>query len=484
MSAHIPVIDLFAGPGGLGEGFESLAPTSRHPGFRVALSIECDLWAHKTLELRTFFRQFPKGKVPDAYYRYLDGKMSRDGLFEKFPAQAAAASAIARKATLGDISTDEVDAWIETALGTARSTGRWVLVGGPPCQAYSLVGRARRTREARDKFESDERHYLYKEYLRILRRHQPAAFVMENVKGILSASLGGERIFGKICDDLAAAGYELHSVAGEAARDLASSWQPSAFLVRAEKHGIPQARHRVFIVGIRSDLLLAPGALAMSERTPTVWEAIGDLPAIQSHLSKKMTAKPCSWEKARDRGLAIADRFARGKRAPSRRSVLPKLKAPFEQRWFADRKLRRPANHDARGHMPEDISRYAFLAAVAAGLGTSLTLEGFPKELVPNHKNAKSDNGIVPFADRFRVQLAGKPSSTITSHISKDGHYFIHPKPELARSLTVREAARLQTFPDNYFFEGPRTEQYRQVGNAVPPRLAWQIAGTIAKAFT
>jgi DNA (cytosine-5)-methyltransferase 1 len=306
---------------------------------------------------------------------------------------------------------------------------------------------------------------------------------MENVKGILSASLGGERIFGKICDDLAAAGYELHSLTGEPARDLANCWRPSAFLVRAEDYGIPQARHRVFIVGIRRSFRFAPCVLPVSERAASVWEAIGDLPPIRSNLSKKKTIKHGSWEKARDKGLAIADRFIRGKKLPSRRSVMPKLKAPFEPRWFADRKLRRPANHDARGHIPEDISRYAFLAAAAAGLGTSLTLEEFPKELVPNHKNAKSGTGSVPFSDRFRVQLAGRPSSTITSHISKDGHYFIHPKPELARSLTVREAARLQTFPDNYFFEGPRTEQYRQVGNAVPPRLAWQIARTIAKAF-
>lgn len=480
-SQHLPVIDIFAGPGGLGEGFESLPPKGRRPGFKVALSIECDEWAHKTLELRTFFRQFGKGAVPTAYYNYLLGEISREELFRLYPKQAQAAANIARKATLGEENSETVDKWIRAALGPAHSTGHWVLVGGPPCQAYSLVGRARRTRETRESFESDTRHYLYKEYLRILKQHKPAAFVMENVKGILSATLGGERIFGKICEDLAAAGYELHSVSGEAPQDLALDWCPSSFVVRAECYGIPQTRHRVFIVGVRKNLKVPVPPTLETGVTGSVQQAIGDLPPLKSRISKRGQHSTASWTKARDAGLALAKKLADSHGSTGNRDSRKFKKLPSAKNSLKDPKLREPVNHEARSHIAEDITRYAFVSAFALAEGRSPTLGDFPKALLPKHRNAIHGADVIPFADRFRAQLADRPSSTVTSHISKDGHYYIHPDPQQARSLTVREAARLQTFPDNYFFEGPRTEQYRQVGNAVPPDLAVKIAAAIAE---
>lgn len=472
----VKVVDIFAGPGGLGEGFDS------NPAFQIALSIERDEHAHRTLETRTFFRQFRKGRAPKEYYAYLRGELSKDCLFGSYPKQAKAAQAVARRAELGKEDPGVIDGWIRHALGHEHKTGHWVLVGGPPCQAYSLVGRARRSRESREVFESDERHYLYIEYLRILRRHRPAVFVMENVKGILSANVAGERIFSKICDDLAAAGYDIHSLTGGLTRDLAQDWIPSSFIVRSEQHGIPQTRHRVFIVGIRRGMRCEVGSLKQAKERPTVDRVISDLPVLRSLVSKRH-GKDEMWEKSRNVGAALASKsfqFVQRRLSQGGRFVKNHRKPKFAPAWQYDPRLGGTLNHEARSHISGDIERYAFAAVFAVLNGRSPTIFEFPKRLLPRHQNIIS-GGDVPFADRFRVQVANKPASTITSHICKDGHYYIHPDASQARSLTVREAARLQTFPDNYFFEGPRTEQYHQVGNAVPPLLAAQIAEIVSK---
>ena len=153
--------------------------------------------------------------------------------------------------------------------------------------------------------------------------------------------------------------------------------------------------------------------------------------------------------------------------------------------WFLDKKLDFITNHETRGHTVEDLYRYFFFDSICpSSWPGSPKLTDFPKKLLPNHDNVNPDDlEEVILSDRFRVQLKNQPGTTVTSHISKDGHYYIHYDPQQCRSLTVREAARIQTFPDNYFFEGPRTEQYRQVGNAVPPLLALQIAEIVHQLF-
>lgn len=144
--------------------------------------------------------------------------------------------------------------------------------------------------------------------------------------------------------------------------------------------------------------------------------------------------------------------------------------------WLLDPRLDGVLNHEVRAHMEADLMRYAYAAAFAKEHGHSPRgADEFPEALHPDHRNWESGK----FIDRFKVQQWKFPSSTVTSHLSKDGHYFIHPDASQLRSLSVREAARLQTFPDNYFFEGARGAQFRQVGNAVPPWMARQIASVV-----
>jgi DNA (cytosine-5)-methyltransferase 1 len=485
-NAKIPVIDLFAGPGGLGEGFEAGGR------FHIALSVECDPNAHKTLLLRSFFRQFDRNKEPEAYYDYVKGRITREQLFAKYPIEAMSAARIAALAKLGESPPAKIDAMVESALGLSKKSGKWALIGGPPCQAYSLVGRSRRTREDRTEFEKDTRHYLYKEYLRILARHQPAIFVMENVKGILSASLGGNRIFSRICEDLSGAGYTLYGLSGLQVRTdelLGGGWNPAAFLIKGEEHGIPQKRHRVFILGIRNNLVdprwNQETFALLKAPPPTVHDTIGRLPKLWSAISSPDAGR-CQWIRARQFGLKEAE----SDRAPSLK--VPKddrgkffvegdMSKSFNDAWFRGERVGGALNHETRSHIAEDIARYVFAAEFAHREKRSPSIHEFTNKLLPEHRNVQESNGLVPFADRFRVQLRDKPCTTITSHISKDGHYYIHYDPVQARSLTVREAARLQTFPDTYFFEGPRTHQYHQVGNAVPPLLASYIEQRISR---
>jgi DNA (cytosine-5)-methyltransferase 1 len=149
------------------------------------------------------------------------------------------------------------------------------------------------------------------------------------------------------------------------------------------------------------------------------------------------------------------------------------------QGWFYDVRLKGVVNHQSRSHLKQDLYRYLFATVFTQKHGKFPRMkdyEEFGKGLLPEHLSALSGK----FTDRFRVQKKGIPATTVTSHISKDGHYFIHYDPAQMRSLTVREAARIQTFPDNYLFRGSRTAQYHQVGNAVPPYLAYQLARIVA----
>lgn len=513
LSRPIQIVDLFAGPGGLGEGFASSGNGTR---FEIVVSAEMDPVARETLKLRAFYRLL-KLKNPDRlcdYYDFCNGHSAKP-FSDMSEAQWDEAEKEARCITLGS---ERGDRELDDILDERLEDRPWVLIGGPPCQAYSIVGRARNQAKADYNAENDHRHFLYREYLRIIKERKPAVFVMENVKGILSSKVAGKGIFAQILQDLTDPNKALGDSAPGTKYRICSfvtgqsfgpgedvlKVDPRGFIIKAEEHGIPQARHRVILLGIALDsqgnIPEHGSILEIVERVSTK-QVLGDLPELRSRLTKQRDDNEAWYREvanqldelrsevdskvepmlgsemkiARD-SLLSASLEVGALRVP-RRQGDGRTKNEHLDRWYRDDNLAYWLNHDARGHMPSDLRRYIFASVYARAYKTSpkghlqFSLSG----LAPAHKNWKSGK----FSDRFRVQLEDLPATTITSHISKDGHYFIHYDPKQCRSLTVREAARLQTFPDNYFFQGNRTQQFHQVGNAVPPLLASKIASVV-----
>ncbi|MDR2011121.1 MAG: DNA cytosine methyltransferase [Bacteroidales bacterium] len=529
----IPIIDIFAGPGGLGEGFSSLTDENGDRIFKIKLSIEKDYNAYQTLKLRSFFRQFSYCQVPKDYYSFVRREITIEELYKRHPLQAAMADEEVCCGTLGTpdeedkngLTNKEVDSKIRHAL---NGNPDWLLIGGPPCQAYSLVGRSRRKEKTLDEAR-DKRVGLYKEYLRIIAVHRPAVFVMENVKGLLSAKTETESIFRKIKNDLSdpvnaclAENEEIENIQPIRYRifslttsprqtDLFSEheFKPEDFIIKSEEYGIPQKRHRVILLGLREDMS-APGRILVKREEVSLSSVIGNLPKIRSGLSrefthseiitdkdgnpkkkryyKKLKDSPEEWMKYILRYNKEINKY-QGMEENGKTKEFPEtmgkefipaecaflIKGHPLRNWFADKKLKGILHHESRKHMAQDLKRYLFAARYSQIYGTFPKMGDYKKagkDLLPDHENAES--GV--FNDRFRVQMPDIPATTITSHISKDGHYFIHYDSDQVRSFTVREAARVQTFPDNYYFYGGRTDQFHQVGNAVPPYLAYQIA--------
>ena len=511
-------IDLFAGPGGLGEGFHKA-------GFNVDISIEKEATECETLRQRKIHHLLlrddtkDKEKKRSVATKLASGKISVDELEKEYPDIVRKANEQVVQLELGKTPFKEVYKRISGVLEHKAPQLPLVLLGGPPCQAYSIVGRSRNigSNLTSDKpelitaFYEDTRQRLYEEYLKVIAVFSPKIFIMENVRGILSARAGADAppgsVINRIIEDIKNPGVAMKGDAkfmGELNElkvtptnadyrlfSLVNDGQnPRDFLIKSEDYGVPQARHRMIICGIKSDMVDKQGFPDKLERTDkkcTLEDVLGNLPPLRSKITRQSVSLE-DWKEAvtkeitRLTGYEALDMDDTSPYA----SEPPKAEITGEElSKFIEDSLGPITDHKTRSHMISDLARYYFCADFAERKGRSPKIQDWPPgELAPKHRGITQEKNrlfAANFADRFRVQLKGRPSSTITSHMSKDGHYYIHPDKSQCRSLSVREAARIQTFPDSYQFCGGISRQFHQIGNAVPPFLAYKIANIIKK---
>lgn len=435
-------VDLFAGCGGLSEGFTQA-------GFKVIAQIEMDDNACETLRTRHLYYELKKRHKRDLYNQFLKGEISGDYITGLFPKIEKSIKRSVIQAEFGKIRLKKLFATIDRARKYHNADRFHLVMGGPPCQPYSLVGRSRDP----DRMELDSRHYLYEHYLKVLEYIQPDFFVFENVPGLITAEVKSEKVFTRMLDDFRniSPSYEIAPSFDEYSKN------PRQYLLDSSNYGVPQRRKRIIFVGYKRSLLDLNSGIKevfkklLKPRASRFWgydvsSAIGDLPSLKQGQGND------GWY---------------GK-YPQHEITPYQSKMRYNSLGVM--------NHKARTHMDSDLQRYKFFIEHHKNGHGAATLSDLIRErpdLTPSHQN------LDEFIDRFKVQWWNRPASTITAHIHKDGHYYIHPDINQCRSFSVREAARCQSFPDNFKFEGKRTQQFKQVGNAVPPMLAFAIAKVI-----
>lgn len=406
-------IDLFAGAGGLSEGFIQA-------GFNPIAHVEMNEFAAQTLVTRSAYYYFTQNGQASTYYDYLRGKITREALLDEVPRRIKD-TVICE--TMADETLPGICKRIDNIMKIRGIKSVDVIVGGPPCQAYSLVGRAQSS-HMDVPMAQDPRNKLYILYGRMLKKYRPKMFVFENVMGIESAN--GGSTWKNLKKYLRRVGYEIECKEQNAA-----------------DFGVLQSRRRMIIIGWLKDSGMNYPEFAPVEVTAVVKDLFDDLPALTpgTGATAYSRAKPSQY--VTEHGLRTAD------------DVL--------------------THHQARSNKDRDIEIYRTAIQLWNDGHKRLNYNDLPPHL-KTHKNTTS------FTDRFKVVEGDERCChTVLAHLSKDGHYFIHPDIEQHRSITVREAARLQSFPDSYYFEGPRTSQFVQIGNAVPPMMAKGIAEKIAE---
>ena len=423
-TVDINFIDLFAGAGGLSEGFVKA-------GYKPLAHIEMDAYACQTLKTRAAFHWLEQNNKLDIYEKYLrEKKEGEDGsrLWNSVPKEVIN-SVI--QAAIGD---DTIDGLFEKVDKILDGSKLDLIIGGPPCQAYSFAGRARLGKE----IEKDPRNELYLYYVRFLERYRPKMFVFENVMGIRSAK-GGEP-FRDLQKRVRRLGYEI-----EDRTQTASDFE------------VLQKRQRVIIIG---------------------WRKTDDEGNDTFYHYPDLKAKRCKYQIMKDLFCDLPVRIAG---EGSLTEVVNYTKSIDKMQYLKETGIRgkipfttehivRPLNNN---------DREIYLIAVNLWKKSiRLNYADLPERL-QTHKNKKQ------FLNRFCVVDPNGVCHTLVAHIAMDGHYYIYPveEPTLdnVRSISVREAARIQTFPDDFFFEGPRTAVLKQIGNAVPIMLAFNIATELKK---
>ena len=402
----ITYLDLFAGAGGLSEGFVSA-------GYQPIAHVEMDADACNTLRTRECFYFLKATGQEHKYYEYLRKNISRDQLYKMVP-DGILDSVICE--TMSNESMASVFEKIDSSMKVRNEEKIDLIIGGPPCQAYSNVGRARTN------MDEDPRNTLYELYFQAIEKYNPEMFVFENVPGLLTAGKG--RYLREIISGFRSRGYELHYE-----------------ILNAADYGVLQNRRRIILIGWKKGTLHYYPESEDKEQAYLVADMLEDLPALEPGEENNQYAKQTI-----NQYLQIS-----GIRNPN--DVLT---------W-----------HIARTNLDRDREIYRLAIRLWQDEHKRLKYTDIPCELV-THTNTTS------FLDRFKVVAADLPAThTMVAHISKDGHYYIHPDIKQARSISVREAARIQSFPDNFFFEGSRTSAFKQIGNAVPPLLANTIADAL-----
>ena len=404
----INIIDLFSGAGGLTEGF-------RNQQYKILGHVEKEKAACETLKLREVYYYLKKKNKLGLYNDFLNSKTSIEDLLKHVPQEKL------NKILNFEISQEN----IHSIFSFFDDLGENVdgIIGGPPCQAYSTIGRARNA----SKKSSDERIYLYKFYIHFLNKYQPKFFIFENVKGLLSfRDADDEFLLPRMKKEFEEAGYSL-----------------GYEVLNTKNYGVPQSRERLIIFGV------------MNEKKELIQEFFKNLKKYEENEVDVKTAF---------QGLPSL------KAGEVNNSYTNLSNDYVEQNFLQDSKTPLTQNI-SRPNNSNDLAIYKIVAEAKKN-GKNIKYSELDSKL-KTHKHTDK------FLDRFKALSWNSPSHTVVAHISKDGHHYIHPDTKQNRSITVREAARLQGFPDNYYFLDSRTSAFTQIGNAVPPIFSKKMADAI-----